>query len=541
VAQDTGNGNYEVLNTATSDFYVQTPAPGIPRNIDIADVSVKSEESWKLALSWEAPSEGEVATYEIHRSTSEGGSYTEIGSTNGGIAYFDVGLSQQTYYYKVRACDAAESCGEFTSVVSMLPTGKFTEAASLSSDPEVVDITTKRATVQWTTDRDSDSKISYGKKSKSYFDSEPSNSDQVTDHEIALTDLSPGTKYYFKSKWTDEDGNTGESKEYTFSTLPAPTIEDPKVKTQGIDRITLEYTVEGADKVRIYYGETSAFGGTYELSTSSDSQKYDTTIESLKDGTKYFYKINTFDSEGDEYDGNILTFETLPRPKINNIKIQQVKGTAQPTVLVVWETNTEVSSVVTYYPQGNLGAAKDLVNIASVKGRHRMLVEGLLPQTPYSLIVSGRDRAGNEARSDVQNFTTATDTRPPMVTNMKVEGTIINTGNGGENEKMAQLLISWDTDEAATSQVEYGEGSGTVYTQKTQEDNSLTYNHVVVISNLVPSRVYHLRAVSKDKASNEGFSIDNVTITPKATDSALNLVIQNLSEVFGFLNGINAN
>ncbi|HHH14270.1 MAG TPA: hypothetical protein ENJ78_01020 [candidate division WWE3 bacterium] len=95
--------------------------------------------------------------------------------------------------------------------------------------------------------------------------------------------------------------------------------------------------------------------------------------------------------------------------------------------------------------------------------------------------------------------------------------------------------MSWDTDEPSTSQVEYGQGTGSTYSQKTQEDTILKNNHSVVITNLSPSQVYHLRAVSKDSAGNVTNSIDNVTVTPKAVDSALDLVVSNLSEVFGFL------
>ena len=98
--------------------------------------------------------------------------------------------------------------------------------------------------------------------------------------------------------------------------------------------------------------------------------------------------------------------------------------------------------------------------------------------------------------------------------------------------------MTWNTDEPASSQVEFGEGTGTTYSQKTQEDEKLTLNHLVIISNLSPSRVYHLRALSKDKAQNLGQSVDTVTITPKATDNALNLVITNLGEAFGFMGKI---
>jgi len=66
----------------------------------------------------------------------------------------------------------------------------------------------------------------------------------------------------------------------------------------------------------------------------------------------------------------------------------------------------------------------------------------------------------------------------------------------------------------------------------------LTFNHLVIISGLTPSKVYHLRAIAKDKAGNIGRSIDTVTITPKATENALNLVITNLQEAFGFIGNL---
>ncbi len=307
------------------------------------------------------------------------------------------------------------------------------------------------------------------------------------------------------------------------------------VKSSGLNGITLQFTVKGASKVKIYYGKTSAFGGSTEISTSSAETTYNAIIDELEDGVKYFYKINTFDAEGEEYEGSILSFETLPRPRITNVRIQQVKGSAQPAALISWDTNTEVSSIVTYYPQGRPQDAKDEVNVELISGIHRILIKGLSAETKYSLIVKGRDKAGNEASSDVQTITTSTDTRPPLVSNLKVEG---NISKSGGDVVSAQLVVSWDTDEPATSQVEYGEGTGSTYSQKSQQDANLTTNHIVIITGLNTSKVYHLRALSKDKAGNETASVDTVTITPKASSNALDLVVTNLSEVFGFLGGI---
>jgi hypothetical protein len=536
VAKDE-SGRVDWANHSAVTFTADTAAPGIPNNMDIADVSVKSTSSWKLATSWEAPTSGGsgVSSYDIFRSV-DGTSFSKVASTSG-ISFVDTNLLQETYYYKVRACDNTNNCGGFSTVVSLLPDGKFTEAATLIGDPTVSAVTTKKAQISWSTARTSDSKLAFGTSSGKYQEEEVASSTQVMDHMLTLTNLSPGTKYYFVAKWTDEDGNLGLSSEYSFQTLPAPSAKEVSAVNVGLSSADISFTSKDGAKAKVYFGETSAFGGVKEVGIGTVESKYFIRLEELKDGTKYYFKLNLLDAEGAEYEGDIYSFETLPRPQINDVKIIQVKGTAVPTVYVTWSTNTEVSSIVTYYPVGNPGASQDSVNISLDTGKHRMLIEGLLPNTPYVFIASGRDRAGNEAHADSLTVTTSSDTRPPLVNNLKVEGSI--QANTNADTQQAQLVVSWNTDEAATSQVDFGEGSGTTYSNKSQEDSSMRFNHLVVISGLTPSKVYHLRVISKDSAGNETKSIDTVTITPKATDNALDLVVTNLSDAFGFLGKIN--
>ena len=202
-------------------------------------------------------------------------------------------------------------------------------------------------------------------------------------------------------------------------------------------------------------------------------------------------------------------------------------------LLISWKTNTETSSIVTYFPEGRATESKDEVDVKMISGEHKVLIKNLLPQTPYTLIVKGRDNFGNEASSEAQRFTTATDTRAPQIIDANVEGIVVKLSEGDQSEPEAQLVVSWSTDEAATAQVEYGEGTGSNYPQKTQEDVALVSNHTVVISKLTPSKVYHLRVISKDKAGNVGQSIDIVSITPKATENALDIVFSSLRSIFG--------
>lgn len=532
------DGHYSPTNYITGSFILNSTNPDNVLDLVTSDSSIKSTSKWNVALSWTEPTYQGAGnlTYLIYRS-KDGLAFTHVGSATG-LAYVDNVPESSNYYYKVYTKDGANALSSGTNAVTITPTGKWTTSPSLDSGPTVTEITTKKSTVSWTTSRGSDSKVQYGTEPGKYDTVEPSNSTQVSAHTIKLSGLNPGTTYYYRAKWTDEDGNTGSSDEKSFSTSPAPSSKGVAVKSVGLTSAMIQFTSLGASKVKIYYGQSTSFGGTKEIATSTDESTYNLELSGLMDGTKYYYQINAFDSDGSEYLGTILDFTTLPKPKISKVRVQQVVGTAQSTLLISWDSNTEISSIVSYYPVGRPADIKDEVSVALLKGEHKMILRGLLPMTDYSILVKGKDRAGNEAVSDIQKVTTAMDTRAPQIEGLRVEGSNTPSLSQTDDQQNSQLVVSWNTDEPATSQVEFGEGTGDVYNQKTQEDANLTTNHLVIISNLTPSKVYHLRAISSDKAGNQGRSIDTVTITPKANDNALNLVITNLQQVFGFIKGL---
>lgn len=526
VAKDeAGNINYATAASAT--FNANTAAPGVPLNLDIADISVKSTSNWKLALSWEAPTDvgAGVASYKVYRSTN-GTSFSQVAST-AGTSSVDGGLSQVTYYYKVKACDSANNCGAFTNVVSKLPTGKFTSPATLVSGPAATNVSTKKATVTWATDRDSDSRVAYGTKSGNYNADEISNSSQVSAHTINLTNLSPGTTYYYKAKWTDEDGNIGLSSEFSFTTLPAPGVKDVAATGVTLSSANIQFTSTNATAVKILYGKSADFGGQKLINTSTAESNYSLALTGLDDGAKYFYKLNTFDVDGNEYDSGIsFSFQTPARPKISNLRFQPVTDEPTSTQQVSWTTNVPASTQVSF---GVLGSAqKDQVDTKLVTD-HVMIIQDLLDNSQYSLVASSRDGGGNLATSDTQIFKTALDTRPPKITNIAIDPSIRGTGA----EARGQIIVSWHTDEPSTSQVAYAQGSSGPYTNRTSEDATMTFDHVVIVSDLNSSTVYHVQPMSKDTSGNQGLGEDQSTIIGKATDSVLSVIFNALQKIFG--------
>jgi len=239
------------------------------------------------------------------------------------------------------------------------------------------------------------------------------------------------------------------------------------------------------------------------------------------------------DEEGNKFTSDDYEFATLPMPKIEGVKIQQVKGMASATIMASWKTNTGVSSIVSYYPEGRPEMTRDQVTL-TLGLNHQMLIKDLLDATDYVILVRGKDQVGNEAKMSTNKFKTSTDLRPPLITDMRVEGAVSGVGEATK----AQIIVYWNTDEPSTGQVEFGEGTGSDYPNRTQEDGNFTLNHVVTITDLKPSQVYHLRIVSKDRIGNQVESFDNVTVTPKATKSALDLVVNSLSKSFGFFGSL---
>lgn len=527
VARDESNNiNYGTYSSVV--FNANTPSPGIPNNSDIGDVSVKSTQNWRLAIIWESPTftGAGVTNYKVYRST-DNTTFTQVG-TSTSTTFIDTGLSSRLYYYKVTACDSANNCGAQSTTVSMIPTGKFTSPATLTSQPRVTNITTRKATITWNTDRNSDSKVAFGTTSGKYSPSEIANSSQVSAHEIQLDNLSAGTTYYFVAKWTDEDGNTGTSQEYTFTTAPPPALREINTTNIKLNNAVVQFTSRNSSRIILQYGTSDSFGSVIRMNTSITESTYNVPLNDLADGVKYFYQIISYDSENTAYPGPIFSFTTPPRPRISNLAFQPIEGEPTSTQKVTWNTNVPTTSSVEY---GKVGVAGIETLDSKLVVDHELIIRGLDDDSRYTLIARSRDADGNLGVSDQQFFNTALDTRAPVVSDINVETSIKGIGS----EARGQIIVSWHTDEPSTSQVAFAEGSdAVVFNSRTAEDTALSTEHLVVISNLPTSRVYTVSPLSRDKALNLSKSSSEPAIVGRAADDILTIVLNVLRKIFGF-------
>ena len=115
-----------------------------------------------------------------------------------------------------------------------------------------------------------------------------------------------------------------------------------------------------------------------------------------------------------------------------------------------------------------------------------------------------KDTAGNVA-------TNVTDT----ITNDTTAPAISSVSSGGISQSSA--TITWTTNEAATSYVEYG--TTTNYGSNTTLSTDKVTSHSQSISGLNPGATYHYRVKSKDTAGNEKASSDSTFTTSSGSDS----------------------
>lgn len=176
-------------------------------------------------------------------------------------------------------------------------------------------------------------------------------------------------------------------------------------------------------------------------------------------------------------------------PAISNIVVSDVTGTS---AVVSWNTNEASTSVVDYgFTQSfEIGTVSDNSFVSS----HSLLLTGLNIGKGYYFRVRSTDSSGNEGTSSTQFFSTV-DITAPTISN--IQAVDITT---------TAARITWITNEASTSVVEYGTS---VSYGLTQSNSSMVTDHSVILTWLSDGTQYHYRVSSVDSSDNATASGDN--------------------------------
>ena len=205
---------------------------------------------------------------------------------------------------------------------------KTTPIAPVISSVSAGAVGTGSATIIWTTDQSSDSKVEYG--TTTAYGNSATDSAMTTSHSIILSGLAQGTVYHYKVTSTNSHNLSASSGDSTFTTLAPPLISSVTVTNITSGSATVAWTTDVPANGTVEYGTTTAYGASAkdEVLTTSHS----ITLPNLTAETTYHYRVTSTDGNGISSSSADAAFTTKQQFTVTslgdygNISVMEVSG-----------------------------------------------------------------------------------------------------------------------------------------------------------------------------------------------------------------------
>jgi len=372
-----------------------------------------------------------------------------------------------------------------TSVVSSPP---------VISNVATTNLTSTSVTVIWTTDQASSSLVNFGT-TNGYGLASALNTTLVTSHSVTLSGLAAGTTYDFDVVSVNAAAQSSTSGNSTFSTL-ASTATPPQVgyvSYWGVNNtgITISWSTDVPANTQLAYGTTPALGQLSPLQTAM-ANSHGVVMTTLNPGTTYYFVAQSTGANGATGYSTTYSFtttgtQTTPPPVISNVVATSVSNTSET---ITWTTDQSASSQVNYglTTTYTLSSALDPMLVTS----HSVTLTGLTPGTAYDFDVMSANALSVSSTSTNSSFTTTGTAPAPVISNVGSSGVTSGTAT-----------ISWTTDQAATSVVNYGATNGYGSTASVA---GLVTTHSIALTGLTANTTYNFDVVSANAANTSSTS-----------------------------------
>ena len=360
---------------------------------------------------------------------------------------------------------------------------------------------------------------------------DPSNYPATIQHSITISDPPSGQFYYFVC--TAWDGNF--ESDYSFEVEDAaPRITSPPTITNLTETTAvISWSTDEPADSDVQYGADSAEWDHYALGQYEASLVIDHSISiplaGLPEGTPTcYFRVGSTNGTGQ---GPVISGEGSFSP-ISGADTDPPIITTPPTVtdttdktaVIVWVTDEPADSQIQYGDNVASwdGYDEDQTNPALVTN-HSVTITGLMADTDYFLQVGSKDGDGNGPTISSQ-VTFKTDQAPDTTAPVIVSTPTVT------NITYNSAIVAWETDEPATSIVEYG--LTTSYARSKTVDAYVT-NHSVTLTLLEDETLYHYRVGSTDEAGNGPRTSGDGTFTTEAAPDETAPVITSTPTVIG--------
>ncbi len=383
-------------------------------------------------------------------------------------------------------------------LLAQTPTGEYiylgervvaVEPGLAISGVTTTNLTSAGATIQWTTNVESNSQVIYGLTS-SYGNQTSIDPTQVTSHSMTLNGLTANTTYHFKVRSNQNNGSVAESIDYVITTQAADVgITNVQVSSITATGALIQWTTSVPSDSQVFYGTNAGYGN-QTIVDQSQVTGHAVSLTGLSSNTTYHYKVRSVPSSGSAAESTDFTFSTSPL----NVDFSgvQAAGVTSSGATIQWNTNVASNSQVAYGTTSQYGNVTAL-NTEMVTS-HSVALSGLTANTLFHYKVMSTPAGGTVANSGDYSFSTSAGSGLQII-NVQAVG-VTSTG----------ATIQWSTNVAGTSQVNYG--TTTSYGNSTVADATLTTSHSQSLSGLTPGTIYHYQVISAAQGSGAVTSAD---------------------------------
>jgi hypothetical protein len=289
------------------------------------------------------------------------------------------------------------------------------------------------AIISWRTDQDTGSTVKYARASEyregednPYTTGAGDETEQVKDHKVRLTGLTPGTTYHFRVEAEGELGLKSQSLDNVFTTKAVlPTILSFRTIKVEEDSAVLSWSTSIPAAGTVEYIDTKSKEAKL-VGQPTMASAHTLKIAGLRLGARYSAMVKAENSLGEFVKSNIIYFTTIKDiappliSKVSNESTLYPSADAKVQTIVSWATD-EPSYCQFFYREGlnpliepsGSGEEKE------PRTNHVQVVVEFQPSTVYQFWVECRDKANNKTKSE--NFVLFTPNKEKSIIDIILE------------------------------------------------------------------------------------------------------------------------
>lgn len=401
----------------------QTPSAPVLSNVSIRNVTTTS-----AVISWTTDIAGDSTVQ-----YGPGGLVQTVNIPGARTAHSVTltGLTPDTAY-QVQARTAANGLTGSSATLTFRTTA---EAAPLTiSGVQATNLTTNSARVVWTTNLASSSAVNYWDGATSLTVSDPAT---VTTHTINLTGLKASTTYTYRVT-SVAGGQSVTSSWFTFRTAASTALAISNLTSQVTgNTITLSWVTNQAAT-----SKAACTGGGTTVSTPASSTTrtaHSVSLTVAGPGTYACQVTSSTPASTATSSVTVVVTQQGPAPAITNVAFWNINSTS---ATISWRTDVPADSTILWGLSSTLGSSSP-AQPALVIYRELNLA-GLPNGATIYFRVRSANGSGSAALSPLYSFKLH-DTAGPVISG----AALVSTGPGA-------VRVSWNTQEPATGQIEYG-------------------------------------------------------------------------------------